>query len=389
MNRINGIDFDNAIFQDNYLALVQEYTDIVNQGGTYSGKTFDSVLAHFQFAIDYKFKELVTCMAPTFPQVRAGILKDFLTIIEAFPDYVKSIKKDSIYKVANTTFEFVSIDNPSKARAGKRERCILDECNLIDFETVRLIMGKSSKSSTINYNPYSKFWFHTKVLPYANLDKLLFKRTTYKDNIENLSSKTIDWIESLAISDPETYRVLGEGKLGTGKGLVFPKINIVTQMPKGVRRAFGLDLGYTNDPTALIEACIYQGEIYLKEIVYGKGIKRKELEKAMRLYGITEQDIIVCDSDHTMIDELISSGFLVIKSKKRSVELGIDQMKQYSINIFHTSVNMLREQQIYRYDIKDDEVLNSIPLLQDYKRLLKDVRHYFLYIFLNNLPGLS
>jgi len=348
------IDYSNTNFETTYVALEDGIDWIVLQGGTFSGKTFGAILAHVIFAKYKGLNESISCIAPSFPQLERGILKDFKTIRDALPGFVHySNESKHIYKIGNSTFNFFSIDKAGKARSGKRDRSIIDECNLIDWETVELLTGKSTKSSTLCYNPYSTFWFHDKIVGIYPDERIRFRISTYKDNYKNLSRKTIEFIENIHKTDPEKAKVLVDGKLGSGKGLIIPSIKLVTTMPD-CHYVYGLDLGYTNDPTALIKLGLYQGELYGQCFIYETGLKRRKLESIMiRELGMTEDDIIVCDTDHTLIDELITNGWNVIKSRKREVKLGIDQLNQYPINIHYQSYDWIKEQQLYRYKIVD------------------------------------
>jgi phage terminase large subunit len=360
----NGITFDNIVFLTTYRALQTGKQLIIHQGGTWSGKTYNAILAFVVYLKQLKGPPVtLSIIGPTFPQLRRGALKDFHEIKNRMPGYVTHEHASThTYKIDNHTIEFFSIsdskDAGEKARSGKRQYCLIDECNLVDWEACDLIMGKSDIASVLTYNPYSKFWLHEMILPYWDEKNYLFKITTYKDN-SHLTQKTLDWLELKQKNDPESFRVLGEGKLGQGKGLIFTDVKYVYSLPQSIDWTYGLDFGYTNDPTALVKLGEYQGELYGKEILYGDFRKKERLISKMISAGITEDDTIKCDWDFSMIDELQAAGFNVVQADKGKVVYGIERIKRYTLNIDISSTNWRKEQMMYRYQVKDGQVLNE------------------------------
>lgn len=357
----NGITFDNVVFKSTYAGLLSGLYLIIHQGGTWSGKTFNCVLAFFVFFRKMKEAEPMTLsiVGPTFSQLRRGAWKDFNFIKEKMPGYITSEHASSFtYKIGAHTIEFFSttdnVNAADKVRTGKRDYVLIDEANLIDWNTADLLMGKSAKGSVIAYNPYSRFWLHEMILPYMDESKYHFRITTFKDN-KHLEEKTLEWLENKKINDPDNYRVLGEGKLGHGKGLIFTDVTYVQRLPDGIKCVYGLDPGYTNDPTALVKVGKYHGELWGKQLIYETGIKKPKLVKIMIKAGITEDDIIVCDKDFSLIDSLLEDGFNVIKANKGKVAPQLELLKEYKINITQDSLDWQKEQLSYRYELHNNE----------------------------------
>lgn len=362
---VNGITFDNIVFKSTIKGLASGLQLIIQQGGTWSGKTFNAILAFMIFLKQFKEEACtLSIVGPTFPQLRRGAYKDFLSIKDRMPGYITASNPSSFtFKIDEHTIEFFSCsDNKSsaeKVRSGKRQYLLIDEANLIDWETADLLMGKSDRTSVITYNPYGRFWLHEMLLPYMDNDKYHFRITTFQDN-KHLSSKTLEWLELKRISDPDSYRVLGEGKLGQGKGLIYTDVSYVSELPD-CEYIYGLDYGYTNDPTALIKIGKHQGQLWGKQLIYETALKKDRLVRLMIRAGITENDLIVSERDFVMVDELKAEGFNIVKATKGpgSKLFGINRIKQYHLNIHRDSIDWQKEQLTYRYKIQDGKPTND------------------------------
>lgn len=363
---INGITFDNIVFESTYKALCEGLELIIQQGGSWSGKTYNVLLAFFvYFKTHQNIKPCtLSIVGPTFSQLRRGALKDFNDIKEKLFSYVTDEHESThTYRIGIHKIEFFSTSDNAKAadkvKSGKREYVLMDEANLLDWETADLLMGKSDICCVVTYNPYARFWLHEMVLPYMDESKYHFRITTFKDN-KHLSQKTIDWLERKRITDPDSYEVLGLGKLGKGKGLIFTDVSYVSELPK-MDFVYGLDPGYTHDPTVLIKAGLHQGQLWGKQLLYDTDVKKPRLIKAMIKAGITEYDPIVSDKDFSLINELLAEGFNIIPAKKGLVVPQINRIKEYHINITMDSVDWQKEQLSYRYKKKREtgETSNS------------------------------
>lgn len=361
----NGITFDNIVFKSTYKALLEGLSLIIHQGGTWSGKTFNAILAFFVYLKQLQGDPvLLSIVGASFPQLRRGAWKDFNYIKDKLPGYVTAANPSTFtYKIDQHTIEFFSasdnVSSSEKVRSGKRQYVLIDEANLLDWETADLLMGKSEIASVLTYNPYSRFWLHEMVLPFMSEKFYHFRITTFKDN-KHLGQKTLDWLELKKVNDPDSYRVLGEGKLGQGRGLVYTDVKYVSELPD-TEYIYGLDYGYTNDPTAFIKIGKHQGQLWAKQLIYETNLKKDKLIRAMIRAGVTEDDLIVSERDFIMVDELLAEGFNIKKAAKGpgSKVFGIDRIKQYPINIHKDSVDWHKEQLSYRYKIRDGKVTNE------------------------------
>lgn len=362
MTEVNGIGFDNVVFKSTYACLEKGIEINAQQGGTFSGKTFNVLLAHCAYYHNNKhLNHTISIIAQTFPQIRRGLLNDWRTIHERIPHFLtRSLESTHEFWIGTNKFEFFSAsDDPHKVRAGKRQRAIIDECDLLDWDTVDLIIGKSTIGVSLMWNPYAEFWFHDELLPTLSEEQLFYKRTTFQDN-KHLSNKTLRWLDSMRIKDPEKYRVLGEGKTGNGVGLIFPNVNYFMHDIPGSVHTYGLDLGYTNDPSVLVKTALHKGEFYSKTLFYETNYKKKDIIEEFIQNRIDENDIIMMDRDHTMFGELREAGFNVQIADKPKVEESIRAVKEYPINIHADSTEWRKEQRTYKYKVKDGKPTREI-----------------------------
>lgn len=392
-DEVNGISFTNKVFITTLRALEQGIPLIIHQGGTFSGKTFNILLAFLYFFNNHKTENWrLSIIGSSFPSLRRGAWKDFNTIISKIPSYITH-KQDGIftYRVGGNTVEFFSAsdnkDAIEKVTQGKREYALLDECNLMDWGPADLVIGKSTKATVLAYNPHAEFWLHEKIFPYWKASDYLFKITTFLDN-RHVDENTKRWLELKKLNDPEGYRVLAEGKLGQGKGMIFTNVKWVPELPplKELKPIYGLDFGYTNDVSAMAMMGKYQGELWGRQIFYEQNYGKKEIIEAMYDSQITETDLIICDRDFTLQKEIKAAGFNIQIAEKPpgSVIQGIERLKDWTINLHVDSVDWKAEQIGYRYKERNGKTLNE-PIDNSNKDHLWDCARYISTKLLNNV----
>ena len=147
----------------------------------------------------------------------------------------------------------------------------------------------------------------------------------------------------------------GLGQTGKIEGLVF-NWRIVDEMPTYLdKEGYGMDFGFSNDPTTLMHCGLSDGEIYIDEIIYNKGLTNSDINKLTIDAGLTKRDSIIADSaDPKSIKELRLYGWNITGADKGadSILYGISLLKQYgTINITKRSYNMLKEAAAYKLSL--------------------------------------
>lgn len=342
------------VFYWNYAATKQI---IVNQGGTSSGKTYSILQVLFVRALESP-NLVITVVGQDVPNLKAGALRDAGTIVasdEALASRIRSYNAtDRRYTLDNgSIIEFRSYEDAQDAKSGKRDYLFLNEANGIAFEIFFELEMRTRKQTFIDYNPNAEFWVHKRVLrgEYSKRSQLFI--STYKEN-PFLDSKTIESIESLRTESPELWRVYGLGLTGKITGLIFPDWKLYETAPESYKKlGFGLDFGFANDPTALVQVGLSDGELFLEEKIYQKGLLISEISDLMHALSIPRSAPIFADAaDPRAIEELRRKGWNIKAAKKGadSIQVGIDIIKSHKLNISKTSKNLIEEANAYQWN---------------------------------------
>ena len=168
--------------------------------------------------------------------------------------------------------------------------------------------------------------------------------------------------------DIELWKVYARGLTGKLTGLIFPNFNIVDELPS--RDAwkldgYGLDFGFTNDPTALVHCVIAHGELWTDLEIYETGLTNPMIAERAKEAGVTKADQIIADSaEPKSIAELCNAGLWVIPTVKGgdSITVGIDILHRYKWNVTRRSVGMIEELQSYKWKKDRDGKKTNTPI---------------------------
>lgn len=342
---------------------------ILQQGGSSSGKTWGNLYALLSYLL-YDRKEeklLASVVAETFPHLKKGAIKDFKDIIEetGLVNVIQQNKTDHQFVLpTGSIIEFFSADNGTKVRGPRRDILFMNEANSIPWEIYYQLNLRTRESTILDWNPSGEYWLHENLLPTMQESEYLFTRTTYKDN-PALNEKTIKEIERLRLIDPMLYKIYGEGKTGTIQGLVFVNLAYCDKLPEQLRKeAYGLDFGFTNDPTALVRIGEAHGELWGEELLYESGLTNDDICDRLLKLGISKTAEIWADSaEPKSIEEIRRKGWNIKATTKGadSVNFGIDLLKKYRLNITNASTNWRKEAKNYKWkvDSKTGKSLNE------------------------------
>lgn len=341
-------------------------------GGTSASKTISILLWMIQRAQQNQ-NEMLSVVSETFPHLKRGAMRDFLNIMEEhhyFND-AQWNKTDCIYTFhTGSKIEFFSADQPGKVRGPRRDILFINEANNISYEVYTQLEVRTKKIIWIDYNPVSEFWVYTDVIPHQEHD---FLTLTYKDN-EGLDEAIIKAIESRRHMK-NWWTVYGMGQLGEAEGRIYTGWILLDDIPEEARlKRQGLDFGYTNDPTALVEIYEYNGGYLLDEVLYRKGMTNKDIADVM-----LSRESVLCYADSAepkSIDEIASYGVSILPSQKGpgSVMQGIQYVQEQTIYVTKRSINLLKEYRNYLWlTDKDGKIINE-P--QDFMNHLLDAVRY-------------
>ena len=360
MNRIQIQAMDKKVrvsnvFRRNYEAKTKI---VVNQGSSRSGKTY-SILQLLILVKAFEEKDAVfTIVRKTMPSLKASAMRDFFEILknEDLYDERNHNKTENTYHLNGNLFEFVSLDQPQKKRGAKRSYLFINEANELSLEDWIQLSIRTEKQIFIDYNPsMDEHWIYDLVIPRADCT---FIQSTYLDNKEFLPEEVVKEIEQLKFVDENYWRVYGLGLPGQIKGLIFTNWEQCEAFPpeadcKWV--VYGMDFGFSNDPTALIKVGLCGGDLYLEELIYNRGLTNQDIARWMGELGLRWVDEVIADNQPKCIYEIKKEGFNVQATfkGKDSILAGLDIMKRYKVYITKGSVNLIREFKNYKW--KEDQ----------------------------------
>jgi phage terminase large subunit len=349
----------NVIFK--HLELSQKRI-VIEQGGTRSGKTYNILLwIIFSYCMRNQSK-VVTIARKTYPALRSTAMRDFINIVKDYGIYseLDHNKSNSEYVLNGNLVEFISLDQPTKVRGRKRDLLFINEANELFFEDWQQLIFRTTGKIILDYNPSDEFhWIYDRVKVREDAE---FHITTYKDN-PFLESQIIQEIERLKDVDENYWKIYGLGQVGTAKSLIF-NFNLIDTIPENAKFiSYGLDFGFTNDPTALVKVYLHDTNLYVKELLYRTGMTNQDIAKELDRLEIGRREEIFADaSEPKSIEEIYRMGWNIKKADKPqgSVNLGIDMLRRYTLNVTKDSLNLIKEGRNYKYkEDKNGNILNE------------------------------
>jgi phage terminase large subunit len=199
-----------------------------------------------------------------------------------------------------------------------------------------------------DWNPTSEFWVHER---WIGKPENVYIHSTYKDALNVSSPEVVKNIESNK-NDPNWWNIYGLGKLGKIEGLVYPHFEQVNELPQG-DYFYGLDFGYSNDPSVLTKNVIIEDRLYSQELIYQTGLTNDMISNRMNELGVRQHyDEIFADAaEPKSIEEIHKRGFNIKPCPKGadSVEFGHQKIRQYKQYWTKDSINCIKEQRNFRY----------------------------------------
>ena len=337
---------------------------VIEQGGTRSGKTYNILIWIIFGYCMRRTKKVVTIARKTYPALRTSAMRDFIQILRDYDLYDENShnKSSSEYWLNGNLIEFISLDQPTKVRGRKRDLLFINEANELHWEDWQQLVFRTTGRIIIDYNPSDEFhWIYEKVKTREDAD---FHITTYKDN-PFLEENIIKEIELLKNTDDNYWRIYGLGQVGAGKALIFAP-QLIDAIPDKARfLAYGMDFGYTNDPTTLIGVYIWDNELYIKEYIYRTNMTNKDIADEMARLLVDRRDEVYADSaEPKSIDEIYKMGWNIKPATKGrdSVNIGIDMLKRYKIFITKDSTNTIKEFRNYKWKEDKNGVILNAPV---------------------------
>lgn len=326
---------------------------IASKGGTRSSKTWSVLQLLHLTCVNSEKPLVISCVAATLPMVKRGMVRDFRQMLLTEGEWSEDAfnKSECTYSYPNgCIIEFFGVDNASKVHGSARDILFVNEAQTIPREIFRQLDIRTRKKVIIDFNPVRKFWGETEFVG----DRYLTIHSTYKDN-PYLSKEQVGAIEKNK-GDANWWRIYGEGETGGVEGNVYPSYEVIEDMPETFTgRCLGLDFGFVNDPTAIVDIRFQGWDLYVDLLCYETGLLNASIADYLTS-NMLHRLITVCDNaEQKSIVELQQRRIKAIPCVKGrgSVAGGIAQVKQFKLHVTKRSVKLLDELDNYKF-IKDE-----------------------------------
>lgn len=361
----NGFVYTTAIRK---LRKLKKRTKVI-PGGTSAGKTFGVIPLLIDRATKSPNLE-ISIVSETLPHLRKGAMKDFLKIMKLTGRYIDKNWSRTLltYTFSNGSYiEFFSADQEERVRGPRRHILYVNEGNNIKkFDTFYQLAIRTSLEIFLDFNPSHEFWAHTELINDPDVEWIIL---TYKDN-EGLPESIVKEIEKAkhkAFLNPELkpdpfiesnikssfwsnwWKVYGLGLLGSLDGVIISNYELIDDIPKEAEYlGSGLDFGYTNDPSVIIDVYSWNGKRIVDEVLYEKAQDNDKLSDA-----IGDRKVFADSSEPKSIDYLKDKKKKNVKGVVKgpdSIVFGLQLMQEQYYLITKRSVNLIREVRNYSYD---------------------------------------
>lgn len=258
-----------------------------------------------------------------------------------------------------------------------------DDFNKVDMSIRGELPKGYFKQITLSFNPWSeKHWLKKRFFDVKDEDVLAIT-TNYTCN-EFLGEDDKKLFEKMKINNPRRYNIEGLGNWGIAEGLVYNNfeeldfnVENIKKRPN-VKSAFGLDFGYTNDPTAFIASLIDLDnmEIFIFDEHYQKAMSNKDIANMIKYKGYSKERIVGDSSEPKSIDDIKRQGIYRLKGARKgkdSILNGIQYIQDFKIYVHPKCENTLIELSNYVWDTKEGNVINK-PI-DDYNHLMDALRY--------------
>lgn len=334
-----------------------KYRVIGNQGSSRSTKTY-SISQLLALYIPYNQKKSISIVSPSLPHLKRGAMRDFFEILENAGIYkIESHNKtDQVYRYPNGSYvEFFGVDEPGKVRGPGRDILFVNEANLIPYAVYTQLALRTKEVIFIDFNPVDEMnWVYDVVDYTGGIDERgkeikpnLMIHSTYLNN-PFIPADQRHEIEKLKLADENLWNVFGLGLRGKSSELIYNHWKTVRDLPMRGEIFMGCDFGY-NVPSALVLCELYEGAIYVKELLYKPRLTTSDLVQEFAELGVSKTIEIYCDcAEPKTIEELKRAGYNAWEADKDVTE-GIRKVKSYPLFVTEDSINMIKEFKGYKW----------------------------------------
>ena len=338
---------------------------VVLQGGSGAGKTYNTLLALIDIAHENKGAgALFTIVRKTWNALRKSAYKDFIDILIENKLYstANHNQTNHTYNLFGNTFEFMSLDDPQKARGPRRQVLFCNEANELSIEDFTQLQIRTSEKIIIDFNPTFEFWAFEKLIPKTDICDYYI--TTYRDN-PFLPDAVVQEIENLKNVSEAHYQAFALGVLAPADDIIFTKVQYCDAVPDEAHFVANyLDWGFTADPTAIGAVYLHNHRIYIQELCYQQRMTNDDIAGFLKDKGLDKKETICDSSEPKSIEELRRLGVYAVAAKKGpdSIRASISKLTNYELYVTQDSTNVYKELKQYRWKKDQNGKITKDPV---------------------------
>src|SRR3990167_8574111 len=318
-------------------------------GGTWASKTVSILVWLIDYGLSTENEDM-TVVAESVQHLDLGAIKDFKNIMvsNGYWDDASWNGGSRIYTFPKkSAIKFVSFDKFGKAHGPRRDILFLNEANNIPYKIADQLITRTRKIVWMDWNPSEEFYFYTEMQ--GKRDDIDFITLTYLDNeaLDDISKREIESHRH----NKQWWTVYGEGKLGEIVARIYTGWQFIDEIPHEARlERYGLDFGYTNDPSAIVAIYYYNGGYILDEVLFQKGLSNKQI--AETILNLKKALTIADSAEPKSIDEIRTYGINIQPAAKGqgSVLQGIQMVQDQQISVTKQSTNVIKEYRNYLWE---------------------------------------
>lgn len=371
-----------SAFNDCFYPLLEdnEHDTLLLVGGGGSGKSYFS----FQRAVIRALKDVrkYIVIRKSGVDLQRSCWEDLTRTLKQFGIFELCKVNKSLMTIElpnGSVFLCTGLDNDEKIKSipGLTDAIIEEasELNFDDFSQIKMRLrgnGKLRNQVVLMTNPISKVnWVYKHFFEHGcKEENCVINQSTYHDN-RFVNESTVRALESYKDTNPMFYRIYCLGEFGSLSKQVFTnyrseELDLEGLRHKGLQHLVGLDFGFVNDETAIVESLLDEENkrIYVIREFYQTGLLNNEIAAQLRIMGLTKSTIIADSSEMKSIEEIKRSGIPQIKPAAKgqgSILQGIQKLQQYELIVDSSCICLLEELENYSYkkDKSTGEYLNE------------------------------
>lgn len=342
----------------------KQYKIICHEGGSRSSKTWSIFQFFLGKAVEGE-RITITIVRDKLTWIKTTLLKDFQEItelmeIKVVPE-INPNRPEQVYNVNGSEFAFFGLDYAQKLHGRTQDWFWINETMEVAKKHFDQLEMRTKVGAILDYNPYDDLHW---VFDLHKREDVAVIKSTMLDN-PFLPKSIIDKIKSYeptpenierGTADNYMWEVYGKGEKARLQGTIFNNWDIVDEIPNEAKLlGMGLDFGYSNDPTAVVELYTMDNELYFNQVLYEKELTNPEIAQKLKELGVDYSvDIFADSSEPKSIEEIKRAGFDIkpVEKGSDSINYGIDILKSHKMHITRKSSEM--EVELRRYKWSED-----------------------------------